>query len=61
LVSINFAPEITAPLGSFTDPAMLPVGEAESVGANVNRNAESRVHKIEDILGRFIRCLRQNI
>jgi hypothetical protein len=34
-------------------PAMLPVGEAETVGANISTNAERRVHKIED-LDRFI-------
>jgi hypothetical protein len=33
---------------------MLPVGEAEAVGANINTNAERRVHKIEDTLDRFI-------
>jgi hypothetical protein len=33
---------------------MLPVGEAETVGANINTNTERRVHKTEDTLGRFI-------
>jgi hypothetical protein len=33
---------------------MLPVGEAEAVGANINTNTERRVHKIEDTLDRFI-------
>jgi hypothetical protein len=31
LLSVNLAPEIAAPLVSFTEPAMLPVGEAETV------------------------------
>lgn len=51
---VNFAPEITAPLESFAKPAMLPVGEAETVGANINTNTEKRVHKTEDMLDRFI-------
>jgi hypothetical protein len=54
LMSVNFAPEITAPLESFTNPAMLPVGEAETVGANIKANTERRVHKTEDTLGCFI-------
>jgi hypothetical protein len=54
LMSVSFAPEITAPLWSFTEPAMLPVGEAETVGANINMNAERRVHRIEDTLDGFI-------
>jgi len=29
---------------------MLPVGEAETVGAKINTHAERRVHKIRDIL-----------
>jgi hypothetical protein len=33
---------------------MLPVGEAETVGAKINTNTEKRVHKTEDTLGRFI-------
>jgi hypothetical protein len=32
---------------------MLPVGEAETVGANINTNTDRRVHKIEDV-DRFI-------
>src|SRR4029077_18553154 len=32
---------------------MLPVGEAETVGANISTNAERRVHNIEDV-DRFI-------
>jgi hypothetical protein len=36
------------------NPAMLPVGEAETVGAKINTNAERRVHKIEASLDRFI-------
>src|SRR3982074_2898072 len=31
LVSVSLAPVVAAPLGSFTDPTMLPVGEAETV------------------------------
>src|SRR5712691_2567925 len=33
-VSVNSAPEIDAPLGSFTVPTMLPVGEANTAVAN---------------------------
>jgi hypothetical protein len=33
---------------------MLPVGDAETVGANISTNAEKRVHKIEDALDGFI-------
>jgi len=33
---------------------MLPVGEAETVGANINTIAERRDHIIEATLGRFI-------
>ena len=53
-MSVNFAPDITAPLASFTDPAMLPVGEADTVGAIINKIAETNDHIIEDTLGRFI-------
>jgi hypothetical protein len=53
-VSVSFAAEIAAPVGSFTEPAMLPVGEAEITGANIRANAERRVHKIEDALDNFI-------
>jgi hypothetical protein len=53
-VSVNFAAEIAAPLGSFTEPAMLPVGEAEITGAKIRANAERRVHKLEDALDSFI-------
>src|SRR6266849_204192 len=41
LVSVNLAPEISEPLGSFTDPAMLPVGEAETV-AVINRRMSAQ-------------------
>src|SRR5258708_11094027 len=41
LVSVNLAPEIAEPLGSFTDPAMLPVGEAETV-AVMNRRMSAQ-------------------
>src|SRR5260370_16447576 len=39
---------------------MLPVGEAETVGAKISRNAERRVHKIEASLDRFTAALRRN-
>jgi hypothetical protein len=61
LMSVNFAPDITAPLVSFTDPAMLPVGEADTVGAIINRIAERKDHIIEDTLGRFIPASVENL
>jgi len=58
-VSVNFPPEIIEPLGSFTKPVMLPVGEAETVGANINTNVARRVNKNDETLGNFMAGLRQ--
>src|SRR5690348_5818724 len=59
LVSVNFAPETSAPVWYFTEPAMLPVGEAEAAGANTKASAESIIPKILDILAGFMVCLRK--
>jgi hypothetical protein len=59
-VSVNFPPEIIEPLGSFTKPVMLPVDEAETVGANINTNVKTRVNKSEETLGNFMAGLRQD-
>jgi hypothetical protein len=59
LVSVNFPPEITEPLWSFTKPVMLPVGDAETVGENINTNVVRRVNKTEDTLDCFMAGLRQ--
>jgi hypothetical protein len=62
LVSVNLAPEIAAPLGSFTDPAMLPVGEAETVvvmnrrmsaQAAYRRPRDRQLEKTEGVLRRM--------
>jgi hypothetical protein len=62
LVSVNLAPEIAEPLGSFTDPAMLPVGEAETVAVMnrrmsaqaANRGPRDRhIKKAESVLRRM--------
>jgi hypothetical protein len=59
LVSVNFPPEIIEPLWSFTKPVMLPVGEAETTGANINTNIARKVHNTEDTLDNFMAGLRQ--
>jgi len=38
---------------------MLPVGEAETVGANTNTNIEKRVNESEETLDNFMAGLRQ--
>src|SRR5216683_1501177 len=43
LVSVSLAPVIAAPLGSFTNPAMLPVGDAETVVA-IRRIMSANAH-----------------
>src|ERR1700687_1152852 len=43
LVSVNLAPDTTEPLGSFTNPTMLPVGEAETVAA-IRRTINATAH-----------------
>jgi hypothetical protein len=40
---------------------MLPVGEAETVGASINANVERRVNKSEETLDNFMAGLRQNL
>jgi hypothetical protein len=40
-------------------PLMLPVGEAETVGANINTKVAKSVNKIEDILDSFMAGLCQ--
>ena len=54
LTSVSLADEITAPLGSFTEPAMLPVGDAQTVGANINPNAQNRANTTKKGLDSFI-------
>src|SRR2546430_7711529 len=56
LVSVNFAPETSAPVWSFTEPAMLPVGEAETAGANTKASPESIIPKMLDILVFFFQA-----
>jgi hypothetical protein len=53
LINVSFAPGIIAPLWSFTKPAMLPVGEAKTLGANIKTNVDRKVN-IESNLDRFI-------
>src|SRR5215469_14304835 len=59
LTSVSLADEITAPLESFTEPAMLPVGDAQTVGANVKTNAQKRANTTENVLDGFMADLRR--
>ena len=59
LTSVSLADEIKAPVGSFTEPTMLPVGDAQIVGANINTNAQNRVNATENVLDALMAGLRR--